>query len=239
VNRRPPGAQGPVDGVAIAARLADVRAQIEQATHRAGRPSCSVRLIAVAKGHPAGSIEAAYRAGHREFGENYAQELVDKRETLASLEGLRWRFIGHLQRNKVRGIVDSSATVDTVDSLRLGEALAARSCERGIVTEVLLQVNVGDETQKSGCHPDEVPALVHRLRSLEGLDVVGLMMVPPALEDPVAARPYFARLRTLAEHAGLAELSMGMSHDLEVAIEEGATMVRVGTAMFGPRPPRR
>ena len=210
--------------------------RIDDACARAGRGSQSVELVAVSKAHTEDEIREAYAAGLRVFGENYAQELAAKAEALAELEGIEWRFIGHLQRNKIKLIERARSTVDTVDSRRLAEALSARAEARHQVFEVLLQVNVGGEAQKSGCAPAEVPPLVEAVRALPGLELRGLMTVAPHFDDPDAARPCFAKLRELAEAQGLSELSMGMTHDLEPAIAEGATMVRLGTAIFGPRP---
>jgi pyridoxal phosphate enzyme (YggS family) len=148
----------------------------------------------------------------------------------------RWRFIGHLQRNKIKLIERANASVDTVDSLRLAEAISSRAAGRKTTVELLLQVNVGGEAQKSGCTPAEVPALVEAVRALPNVDLRGLMTVAPHYEDPESARPVFAALRELAVAHALPELSMGMTHDLEAAVLEGATMLRIGTALFGPRP---
>jgi pyridoxal phosphate enzyme (YggS family) len=158
---------------------------------------------------------------------------------LSDLPDIRWRFIGHLQRNKIKLIERAEATVDTVDSARLAEALSARAATRAMDVEVLLQVNVGGEAQKSGCAPEEVPQLVEAVRALPNVTLRGLMTVAPHFDDPEATRPFFATLRELAEAHGLAELSMGMTHDLDQAVEEGATMLRIGTAIFGPRPVER
>jgi pyridoxal phosphate enzyme (YggS family) len=195
-----------------------------------------VQLVAVSKGHPEEVIRAAYAAGMRVFGENYAQELAAKASALSDLRDIRWRFIGHLQRNKIKLIEGARATVDTVDSSRLAQALSTRAGASGTDLEVLLQVNVGGEAQKSGCTPDEVPALVEAVRALPNINLRGLMTVAPHLDQVEATRPFFATLRELAEAHGLPELSMGMTHDLEPAVAEGATMLRIGTAIFGPRP---
>jgi hypothetical protein len=173
----------------------------------------------------------------RTFGENYAQELAAKASALSDLQDIRWRFIGHLQRNKIKLIERARATVDTVDSVRLAQALSARAAASVTDVEALLQVNVGGEAQKSGCTPDEVPALVEAVRTLPNITLRGLMTVAPHFDDAEATRPFFAALRELAEAHGLPELSMGMTHDLEQAVAEGATMLRIGTAIFGPRPP--
>lgn len=221
----------------ISAAIQGVRERIERACERAERDPSSVQLIAVSKGHSEEAIRAAYGAGMRVFGENYAQELAAKASALNDLPDIRWRFIGHLQRNKIKLIERARATVDTVDSVRLAEALSTRAARSGRAVEVLLQVNVGDEAQKSGCAPEEVPQLVEAVHSLPGVSLRGLMTVAPHLADLEAIRPFFAELRELAEAHGLPELSMGMTHDLEPAVEEGATILRIGTAIFGPRPP--
>lgn len=220
----------------IVGAIERVRERIEHACQRAGRDPGSVQLIAVSKAHQEEAIRAAYDAGMRVFGENYAQELAAKASALSDLPDIRWRFIGHLQRNKIKLIEGARATVDTVDSSRLAEALSARASARATDVEVLLQVNVGGEAQKSGCEPEEVPPLVEAVRALPNLSLRGLMTVAPHLDDVEATRPFFAMLRELAEAHGLPELSMGMTYDLDQAVEEGATMLRIGTAIFGPRP---
>jgi pyridoxal phosphate enzyme (YggS family) len=191
----------------------------------------------VSKAHPEEAVRAAYAAGLRVFGENYAQELARKAAALEDLRDVRWRFIGHLQRNKIKLIERANATVDTVDSLRLAEAISSRAAARDTTVELLLQVNVGGEAQKSGCTAQEVPALVDAVRALPNVELRGLMTVAPHYDDPDEARPVFAALREIAAAHGLPELSMGMTHDLEAAVLEGATMLRIGTALFGPRPP--
>jgi pyridoxal phosphate enzyme (YggS family) len=217
------------------ARLAAVRERIARACEASGRDPKDVRLVAVSKVHGPELVRAAYAAGQRHFGENYVQELVAKAAAVADLADIRWHFIGHLQRNKAKAVVDLGATVETVDSVRLARELAKRSVARGVTIDVLVQVNVGAEEQKSGCAPSALPEVVRALRGLDGLALHGLMTVPPHTDDPEGARPYFRRLRELAAEHGLGELSMGMTHDLEVAVSEGATIVRVGTAIFGPR----
>ncbi|MGB5268568.1 MAG: YggS family pyridoxal phosphate-dependent enzyme [Polyangiales bacterium] len=220
----------------VAAALERVRERIGLACQRSGRDPSSVQLVSVSKGHSEELIRVAYDQGMRVFGENYAQELAAKATALSDLPEIRWRFIGHLQRNKIKLIERARATVDTVDSSRLAEAISMRAASRGATVEVLIQVNIGDETQKSGCKPAEVPTLVEAVRALPNVSLQGLMTVAPHLEDAEATRPFFAALRELAEAHGLPELSMGMTHDLEQAVEEGSTMLRIGTAIFGPRP---
>ena len=220
----------------VAAAIERVRERIALACQRSGRDPSSVQLVSVSKGHPEELIRVAYDAGMRVFGENYAQELAEKATRLSDLSDIGWRFIGHLQRNKIKLIERAQATVDTVDSLRLAEAISARATARGATVEVLVQVNIGDERQKSGCKPEEVPALVESVRALPNVTLRGLMTVAPHLEDAEDTRPFFAALRELAQAQGLPELSMGMTHDLDQAVEEGSTMLRIGTAIFGPRP---
>lgn len=223
----------------IPERLVAIRARIEQATQHAGRPSGSVRLVAVSKTKPAEAIRIAYAAGQRDFGENYVQELADKAAQLSDLPDLRWHFIGALQRNKAKPATNLAAMIHTVDRDELVSELQKRAAALGKQLDVLIEVNVGDESSKSGVAIDAFPALLEKARSTTHLRVRGLMAIPPALDDPEAVRPYFAKLRQLRDaHGGavsLPELSMGMSHDFATAIEEGATLVRVGTAIFGSR----
>ncbi len=227
----------------IAASIAAVRASIESACAAVGRDPRSVQLVAVSKLQPASSIRAAYAAGHRDFGENYVQELTTKHAELAGLEGLRWHVTGHLQRNKARDVVALAALVHTVDSERIAGALD-RACveiERASLP-VLVQVNVGGEAQKSGCDPAALPSLLDALAKLPRVRVAGLMTVPPHTEDAAESKRYFDALVQLRDANGgatsLPELSMGMTHDLSYAVAAGATIVRVGTAIFGERPPR-
>ena len=220
---------------AIADRLSAVHARIARACERARTDPAGVRLVAVSKVHGPDVIREAYAAGQRDFGENYVQEMVDKASALSDLADLRWRFVGHLQRNKAKHVVGVAGAVETVSSAKLAEELDKRARSAARRLEVLLQVNVGGEQQKSGCAPEELADLVAAVRACASLDLRGLMTVPPHTDDPEGARPYFRELRALAEAHALADLSMGMSHDLEIAIEEGATIVRVGTAIFGPR----
>lgn len=226
----------------IAERLEMVRQQIAAAEKNAGRSAGSVKLIAVSKLHPASAIREAYAAGQRDFGENYVQELVSKAAELRDLTELRFHLIGHLQSNKARQIVADVTCVHSVDSASLARELGKRAHAIGRTLPVLIQVNVAAEPQKSGCSIAELPALVELVSATAGVTLAGLMTIPPQDDDPEASRPHFARLRALVEDLlelsprAQGELSMGMSHDLEVAISEGATMVRVGTAIFGERP---
>ena len=218
-------------GVDVASAVAAVRARIAAAAERSSRPLESVRLIAVSKTKPAELVRAAVAAGIRDIGENYVQEAAAKRA--AVLEPTCWHLIGHLQRNKVARALDTFDVIHTVDTVALAEAVARHADARGTRARVLIEVNLGGETSKSGVSADGLPALLARLGDLD-LDVEGLMTIPP-VGPPESARPYFRRLRALRDAAGLRELSMGMSDDFEVAIEEGATMVRVGRAIFGDR----
>jgi hypothetical protein len=211
--------------VSIAGNLAAVRAELPP----------GVTLVAVSKTQPPGAIREAYAAGQRDFGENYAQEWRAKADALADLTDLRWHFIGGLQTNKAKYLAGRVASVQTVDRLELARELSRRLAARGARVKAFLEVNVAGEASKEGCAPADVPALAEAVRALPGLDLAGLMCVPPAEGDP---RPHFRLLRTLRDRLGLAELSMGMSGDWRLAVEEGATFVRIGTAIFGVRPHR-
>jgi PLP dependent protein len=198
---------------------------------RAGIPP-GVTLVAVSKAHPTAAIREAYAAGQRHFGENYVQEWRAKAEALAELPDLVWHFVGGLQTNKAKYLVGRVGLVHAVDREELAIEISRRSVQRGVSTRALVEVNVAGEASKSGCAPGEAPRLVEAVRALPGLDLRGLMCIPPADGDP---RPHFAALRRMRDALGLAELSMGMSGDYPAAIEEGATIVRVGTAIFGER----
>lgn len=225
----------------VTEQLLEVRGRIERAARAASRDPVSVRLLAVSKGHPQEKLREAYAAGQRLFGENYAQELAAKARALAGLPDLGFHFIGYLQRNKAKDVVCSARVIETVDRLDLALEIEKRA---SAPLEVFLEVNVGGEAQKAGCAPSDVADLLRATRALSKLRVVGLMTIPPAADDPEASRPHFAKLRSIASELreqGLDPgpgLSMGMSHDFEVAIAEGATLVRVGTAIFGERPAR-
>ena len=234
---------GPTDPTDVAARLAAVRARIDAAVARRG-PGPVVTLVGVTKRQPLPAIEAAAAAGLRDFGESYAQELRDKQQAMLAIptgQPLRWHFIGALQSNKARHVV-GCALVHSVDRAKLLTALEHHAAEQGRVQDVLVQVNVAGEVGKAGVAPDALPQLLDRFADLPHVRCRGLMLIPPEA-DAEATRPHFRALRQLAEeHARrarpgveLRELSMGMSGDYEVAIEEGATIVRVGTAIFGPR----
>ena len=210
--------------MSIADALGETLQRIHAAAH--GR---DVQLVAVSKTVEVARVNEARAAGQLDFGENYAQELRDKAPLVA---GARWHFIGPLQRNKVKYVVGVASLIHGVDSLALGLEVASRAHKLGLVQPCLVQVNVGDEAQKSGCARDALPALLDALRAEASLRIDGLMCIPPADGDP---RPHFAALRELAMQHQLAQLSMGMSADYEAAIAEGATLVRVGSAIFGRR----
>lgn len=212
-------------------RVARVRERIGNAALRAGRDPSAITLVAVSKLFPASVILEAYELGLRDFGENYVQEFEGKHPQVAHLEGARFHLIGHLQSNKARRAAELFHAVQTVDS----EKLARRLDDAARPLEVLLEVKLSPEQAKAGAAPEELPALIEAVRSCANLRLEGLMTMPPWSDDPEHSRPYFRRLRELAERHGLPRLSMGMSHDLEVAVAEGATVVRVGTAIFGRR----
>jgi hypothetical protein len=215
----------------VAGNLAAVRARMAAAAARAGRAAASVRLIAVAKTKPVELVRAAVAAGAGDIGENYVQEAVAKRAALGT--AVCWHLIGHLQRNKAAQALATFDLIHSLDSVALGETLARHAAARALPARVLVEVNVGGEASKHGVASAALPALLARLRD-PYLAVEGLMTVPPP-GSPADSRRYFRQLRDLRDAAGLRELSMGMTDDFEIAIEEGATMVRVGRAIFGER----
>jgi pyridoxal phosphate enzyme (YggS family) len=220
--------------VSLAERLSGVRERIRAAAAAVGRDPASVRLVAVSKTHPAEVIREAYALGQREFGENYAQELAQKAEALRDLSDIHWRFIGGLQRNKAKLLVPTGCAIETVASLDAAKTVNERAAALGRRVEVMLQINVVGEAQKGGVAVPELAALVSGVRALPALALSGLMVIPP-FDDEEAARTCYREARALAAVHGLKQLSMGMSDDLEIAIAEGSTSVRVGTAIFGPR----
>jgi PLP dependent protein len=230
----------PTEAASIAANLARIRERIAHAAERSGRRADEITLVAVSKTFPAAAIRAAFAAGVRHFGENRVQEWQGKRPDLAGLDAT-WHLIGHLQSNKARRAVHDFHRVDSVDSLSLAQKLNAAAGEEGKRLPILIEVHLGEETTKSGAAESELPALAENTAALQNLDLLGLMAIPPFYEDPARMHPYFRKLRELREGLrgrlgrGLPVLSMGMSHDFEVAIEEGATEVRVGSALFGQR----
>ena len=228
----------------VGENLTRIRARIAAAAQRAGRRSEEITLIGVSKTHLAEAIRAAYAAGLRDFGENRVQEWEAKRGGLAGLKDTKWHLIGHLQSNKAARAAGLFHSVDSVDDFSLAQRLdrARRDAAGGEKLRVLLEVRIAEEETKSGVNINELPSLAERVATLPALHLSGLMCIPPFLEDVAQVRPYFRRLRELRDQLAtqlgqaLPVLSMGMSHDFEVAIEEGATEVRVGTALFGQRP---
>jgi pyridoxal phosphate enzyme (YggS family) len=212
-------------------RLDEVRARIAQAAQRARRDPSGILLLAVTKVFPAAVILEGYELGLRDFGENYVQEFEGKVPELSSLADARFHLIGHLQSNKSKKAAEIFHTIQTVDSPKL----ARRLNDAGRALDVMLEVKLSEEEAKNGATPEELPELIAAVRECPDLRLEGLMTMPPWSDDPEAARPYFRRLRELGERHNLSGLSMGMSHDLEAAIEEGSTCVRVGTALFGKR----
>jgi PLP dependent protein len=232
----------------IEANLADIRARVAQAASRAGRPAEDVTIVGVSKTFPAEAIRAACSLGLRDFGENRVQEFEGKHPLLDDLDA-SWHLIGHLQSNKARRAVQIFGAVDSVDALSLAEKLNVICAELaadhpGRLT-VLIEVRLAPEDSKTGILPEDLPALVESVIDLSHLEIRGFMAIPPLSEDPERVRPYFRKLRELRDEMRarfvprdsplLRELSMGMSHDFEIAIEEGATQIRVGTALFGSR----
>jgi pyridoxal phosphate enzyme (YggS family) len=225
---------------AIAANLVHIRERIAAAAARVGRSADEVTLVAVSKTFPAEAIRAAWEAGVRHFGENRVQEWEAKQPALAGLDAT-WHLVGHLQSNKARRAARLFDCVDSVDSAALAEKLDRAAAEAGRRLRVLLEVRLAPEETKHGAEPDDAPSLAEGVAALPQLDLAGLMAIPPYLAAPEQVRPHFARLRGLRDRIAaqldrpLPVLSMGMSHDFEVAIAEGATEIRLGTALFGPR----
>jgi PLP dependent protein len=211
--------------------LEEVERRIRAAAERAGRKREDITLIAVTKKFPASVIRDAYALGLRHFGENYVREFEEKSQALSGLGEANFHLIGHLQSNKARKAAELFQTIATVDSVRLVQRLDAI----GNPLDILLEVKLSDEEAKAGAAPEDLGSIVEAVRQAKNLRMLGLMTMPPWSDDPEQSRPYFRRLRELARQRGLEALSMGMSHDLETGIEEGATHVRVGTALFGKR----
>lgn len=227
--------------MSISANLQEITGRIAAAARAAGREPASVRLVAVSKTRPAEDVREAYRAGQAIFGENYVQELTGK---AAGMDiPVEWHFIGHLQSNKVRQIAGLVTMIHSVDRLSLAEEISRQWGRIGATCDILVQVNISGEATKSGTTEEEALQLVRAIAALPHVRIKGLMTMPPFFDDPEAARPFFAALRQLsgtiaaADIPGvtMAELSMGMSGDFEAAIQEGATLVRVGTSIFGAR----
>jgi hypothetical protein len=215
----------------LSQRLQTVRERMARAADRARRDPAGILLLAVTKVFPAETVREAYDLGLRDFGENYVQEFEGKAPQLADLQDARYHLIGHLQSNKTKKAMELFHVVQTVDSAKL----ARRLNESPRPLDVMLEVKLSHEDAKSGADPAELTELIAAVRACSNLHLLGLMTMPPWSEDPEAARSIFRSLRELAEQHGLPQLSMGMSHDLETAIEEGSTCVRVGTALFGKR----
>jgi PLP dependent protein len=231
--------------MSIAENVSEVHQRIAAAAHRAGRDPEKIVLMAVSKTFPPERIREAYDAGLRIFGENRVQEFTGKAAAVRDLREIEWHMIGHLQSNKAAAAAEAFAAIDSLDSLKLAEKLNASAGKLGKKLSVLIEINVGGETAKSGLSPDtdELEELLTAASRLEQLEFRGLMTIPPFTEDAHQARPYFRKLRSLRDQIAAQHrpavfmnvLSMGMSHDFEVAIEEGSTWVRVGTAIFGQR----
>ena len=226
----------------ISANLASIRSRIEAAARAAGRDPASVRLLAVSKTFPADAVREAFAAGQREFGENKVQEALQKIEATADLP-IRWHLIGHLQSNKAKKAAAAFAAIHAVDSVDLVRRIDAAAIERGARPDLYIQVDLAGESTKFGAPDADVPDIARAASACRAAVLKGLMLLPPWFDDPEQARPYFRRLRLLRDRliedgidsSRVGELSMGMSHDFEVAIQEGATLVRVGTAIFGKR----
>ncbi len=225
----------------IAVNIAQIRERIDQACLRSGRNPAEVHLIAVSKVKPAQLVEAAFAAGQQLFGENYVQEFCDKAEQVEA--PVSWHFIGALQTNKVKYLRGMVEMIHSVDRLALAQEIDKQWRKLGKFVDILIQVNLGDESSKSGCSPDKLVQLAKDISNLENIRIKGLMCLPPFSAEPEEVRPWFRQLRQLRDELAalklpkveMKELSMGMSGDFEVAVEEGATLVRVGTAIFGER----
>ena len=221
--------------------LQEIEKKIEEACRRAGRDRSEVTLIAVSKTKPVSMLQEAYSAGIREFGENKVQEMMDKYDVLP--DDIHWHMIGHLQRNKVKYLMGKAALIHSVDSLRLAEEISAQSVRHQVVTDILIEVNIAGEETKFGTDREEAISLVEEASRLPGIHICGLMTIAPFVENPEDNRTYFRQIRELSvdiaakkiDNVDMRILSMGMTGDYEVAIEEGATMVRVGTGIFGAR----
>lgn len=223
-------------------KIETIRRRMDEAAFACGRDPKSVRLVAVSKTYPASAVEEAIGAGATVFGENYIQESIEKVAALKEAQ-ISWHFIGHLQSNKAKYAVKLFDLIHSVDSLKLAAAIGKEAKKIGKVQEILVQVNIGQEASKSGAAIEEAEALVSDIAGIENLSVKGLMGMPPFFGEPEKARPYFRTLREISDRikekgvpgVTMAELSMGMTGDFEVAIAEGATLVRIGTAIFGAR----
>jgi PLP dependent protein len=212
-------------------RLEAVEQRIDRACRRSGRSRADITLVAVTKVFPASAIRDAYAAGIRHFGENYVQEFAGKASEVSGLEGAVFHLIGHLQSNKSKAASELFSVIQTVDTAKL----ARRLNDSGKTLKVMIEVKLSPEEAKAGASPDDLPELISAIRACPNLELMGLMTMPPWTDEAELSRPYFRQLCELGVKHGLDGLSMGMSHDFEVAIEEGATHIRVGTALFGSR----
>lgn len=225
----------------IRENLIKVQNNVKESCEKAGRRNTEVTLIAVSKTKPVSMLMEAYNCGCREFGENKVQELVDKYEVMP--KDIKWHMIGHLQRNKVKYIVDKVALIHSVDSLKLAEEISKEASKKQVQVSILIEVNVAGEDTKFGVKPEETEALIRKIAVLEGIHIEGLMTIAPYVDVPEENRQYFATLKQLAvdinrkniDNVNMNVLSMGMTGDYMVAIEEGASYVRVGTGIFGER----
>jgi len=227
----------------LAANVAEVKEALAEAARKAGRMPEDVTLVAVSKIKPASDVRALSESGQMDFGENYVQEAVAKQEALSDLD-VNWHFIGGLQSNKAKFVAGNFGLVHSVDSRKLAQALHKKASSHGVVQDILVQVNIAGESQKSGITEENLSQLADEVMEMEGVRLVGLMTMPPFFDEPEQARPVFSRLRELKDRlekelgTKLPHLSMGMTGDFIPAVREGATLVRIGTRIFGARPPR-
>jgi PLP dependent protein len=224
-----------IDKPTLQANFAALETRIAAACTRAGRARNSVSLIAVSKLHPPEAIRLAYELGHRDFGENYAQELRDKHTGLSDCEGLRWHAIGPVQPKNAKYLAKAATVFHALERLEVAQELSKR--RTGAPLQCLVEVNVAGEASKAGLKPEELAAFIAAVRALPQLELTGLTTMPPLHDEAERSRPHFKALRELAKQHGLPQLSMGTTGDFEIGIEEGATLIRVGTALFGVRSP--
>ena len=218
-----------------------INEKIEKAAQRSGRKRSDIKLLGVSKQVDTDRIKEAIKCGHFNFGENYVQEFISKYETLSEYKDIDWHFIGHLQKNKVKYIIDKVSLIQSVDTISLAEEINKRAEKLGLQITILIEINLGEESSKSGIEISELDSFLEQIFAFDNLKISGLMALPPFCENAQDSRRYFIKLRELRDrfnssYNNLNELSMGMSSDYEIAIEEGATIVRVGTAIFGERP---
>lgn len=228
----------------IKEKLEVINERINRAAERSERNTSDITLLAVSKQVESGRIREAIDSEHLSFGENYVQEFVTKYDELSEHKNIDWHFIGHLQKNKVKYIIDKVSLIHSVDKVSLAGEINKRAEKLGIVMPILVEVNLGGEESKSGIEPDELGSFLEKLSELDNIRLSGLMALPPYCDNAEDSRKYFIKLRELRDnfissYNTLNELSMGMSHDFEIAVEEGATIVRVGTAIFGERPRKK